>query len=67
MSEAQAVTVTLASLKMAGDMVKAFLDVRGAIQEQGKIFELQRVILSAHQSALDVQEAQSSLLRKYAP
>ena len=41
MSEAQAVTVTLASLKMAGDMVKAFLDVRGAIQEQGKIFELQ--------------------------
>jgi hypothetical protein len=64
MSEIQAVTATLISLKTASDMVKAFLDVRGAVQEQGKIFELQRVILAAHQSALDAQEAQSALLKR---
>ncbi len=61
MGEIQAVTATLISLKTASDMVKAFLDVRGAIHEQEKIFELQRVILAAHQSALDSQEAQAAL------
>jgi hypothetical protein len=64
MSEVQAVAATLVSLKTAGDMLKAFIDVRGAIQEQGKIFELQRVILSAHQSALDAKEAQTTLLTR---
>jgi hypothetical protein len=61
MSEFQAVAATLTSIKAAGDLVSAFLDVRGAIQEQGKVFELQRVILAAHQSALASQEAQASL------
>ena len=64
MSEFQAVAATLASLNTAGNIVKAFLDVRGAIQEQGKIFELQRVILAAHQSALSAQEPQSALLQR---
>jgi hypothetical protein len=64
MSEVQAVAATLVSLKTAADMLKAFIDVRGAIQEQGKVFELQRVILSAHQSALDAQEAQTTLLTR---
>jgi hypothetical protein len=64
MSEVQAVAATLISLKTASDMVKAFLDVRGAIHEQEKIFELQRVILAAHQSALDAQETQAALLQR---
>jgi hypothetical protein len=64
MSEFQAVAATLTSIKTAGDMVKAFLDVQGVIKEQAKIFELQRVILAAHQSALESQEAQSTLLER---
>jgi hypothetical protein len=64
MSEIQAVATTLITLKTASDMVKKFLDVRGAIHEQEKIFELQRVILAAHQSALDAQEAQASLSQR---
>ncbi len=64
MSEIQAVAATLISLQTASNMVKTFLDVRGAINEQEKIFELQRVILAAHQSALTAQEAQSALSQR---
>jgi hypothetical protein len=64
MSEFQAVASTLVGLKAAGDLVKALLDVQGAIKEQGKVFELQRIILAAHQSALAAQEAQASLLKR---
>ena len=64
MNEIQAIAATLASLKTAGDMAKAFLDLQGAIKEQGKIFELNRIILSATQSALDAQATQSALLER---
>jgi hypothetical protein len=40
------------------------MDIQGAVKEQGKVFELQRVILAAHQSALAAQEAQATLLQR---
>ena len=64
LEEIKAVAATLASLQTAGNMVNSFLGVRGAIQEQGKIFELQRVILDARQSALDTQATQTALLQR---
>jgi hypothetical protein len=66
LEEIKAIAATLTSLQMAGNIVNSFLGVRGAIQEQGKIFELQRVILDARQSALDTQATQTALLQRIA-
>ena len=49
MSDLRDAAALLTSLKAALDLTKAFLDVRGAVKEQGKIFELQRVILAAQE------------------
>ncbi|MFC1455445.1 hypothetical protein ACETIH_01525 [Microvirga arabica] len=64
MEELKAAGAALTSLKAAFDLSKAFLDVKGAVDIQGKVFELQRVILSAQQDALKSQEAQSALLQR---
>jgi hypothetical protein len=61
MSDLRDAAAVLGSLKAAYDLSKAFLDVRGTVQQQGKVFELQSVILAAQQSALSAQEAQSTL------
>jgi hypothetical protein len=61
MSDLRDAAAVLGSLKAAYDLSKAFLDVRGAVQQQAKVFELQSVILAAQQSALSAQEAQSAL------
>jgi hypothetical protein len=57
MSDLRDAAAVLGSLKAAYDLSKAFLDVRGAVQQQAKVFELQSVILAAQQSALSAQEA----------
>lgn len=62
MSELQAAGAALSSLKLAYDLSKAMLDVSGAVKVQGKIFELQREILSAQASAMGAQQAQTTLL-----
>lgn len=64
MSDLRDAAALVGSLKAAFDLTKAFIDVRGAVKEQEKVFELQRVILAAQQSALDAQGAQTTLLSR---
>ncbi len=52
----------LASLKAAGDLASSFLKMRDIALVQGKVIELQSVILSAQQSALAAQGEQFALL-----
>lgn len=66
LEEIKTIATTLTSLQAAGNIVNSFLGVRGAIDEQGKIFELQRVILDARQSALETQVTQTALLQRIA-
>lgn len=62
--ELKAAGAAATSLKTALDMTKAFLDVKGAVEVQGKVFELQRVILAAQQDTFTAQEAQAALLAR---
>lgn len=57
-----AITSAGASLKTAADLAKAFFDVKAAIDVQGRVFELQRVILTAQQDTLTAQQTQASLV-----
>lgn len=52
------------SLKAAGDLAKAMVDVRDATTFQAKAFELTREIISAHQAAISAQVEQLSLLQE---
>lgn len=52
----------LSSLKTAGEIAKALMDVKDATAFQTKAFELTREILAAHQSAIAANAAQQSLL-----
>jgi rubrerythrin len=62
--ELKAAGTVATSLKSAFELSKAFLDVKGAVEIQGKVFELQRVILAAQQDALTANEAQATLLKR---
>ncbi|MGJ0427191.1 hypothetical protein [Methylocystis sp.] len=64
MNEITAVSATLISLKTALDLGKAMLDAKGTIDQQKQVFELNRVILAAQESALSANEAQSALLKR---
>lgn len=57
-----AIGAAIASLKAAGDMAGAFLKLRDIAQVQGKVIELQSVILSAQQGAMASQGEQLALL-----
>lgn len=57
-----AIGAAIASLKAAGDMAGGFLKLRDIAQVQGKVIELQSVILTAQQGALASQSEQLSLL-----
>jgi len=57
-----AIGAAIASLKAAGDMAGGFLKLRDIAQVQGKVIELQSVILSAQQGALASQGEQLALL-----
>ncbi len=52
----------LASLKTAGEIAGSFLKVRDIALVQGKVIELQSVILAAQQSAMTAQGEQLALL-----
>jgi hypothetical protein len=56
------IAAALSSLKTAGDMAKALKDVHDATTVQGKVFELQRVILEAQGQAMEAREAQTALV-----
>jgi hypothetical protein len=64
MSDMHDAATLVTSLKTAYDLSKAFLDVRGAVSEQAKVFELQRVILAAQADALAAQTAQATQLAR---
>jgi hypothetical protein len=64
MSDLRDVATLLTSLKTAYDLTKAFLDVQGAVKQQGKVSELLAVILAAQESAVDARQAQSELLTR---
>jgi len=57
-----AISAGLASLKLAFDVSKSMLDVHGAVQVQGKVFDLQREILSAQAAAMQAMEDKRTLL-----
>jgi hypothetical protein len=52
------------SLKSAGELAKAMMDVKDATTFQTKAFELTREIIAAQQGALSAQAAQQSLLQE---
>lgn len=54
---------TLSSLKSAGQLAKAILDLGVTMDTQVKIFDLQRVIIEAHGNALNAQTEQSALIQ----
>lgn len=64
MSDLRDAAAVVTGLRAAYDLSKAFLDVRSAVSEQAKVFELQRVILAAQADALTAQAAQSALLSR---
>lgn len=59
-----AIGTAIASLKAAGDIAGGFLKLRDLAQVQGKVIELQSVILAAQQSALAAQGEQFTLLEE---
>jgi hypothetical protein len=59
-----AITGLVASLNAATDITKSFLGLRDMTMVQGKVIELQAEIMSAQQSALAAQTAQSSLINR---
>jgi hypothetical protein len=64
MPDISAIAGSLSALKTAYDMSKGFLGVRDSVISQGQIFELQRQILTAQESALSAQAAQTALLEE---
>jgi len=54
----------VAALKTAGEIAGSFLGLRDLAQVQGKVIELQSVILAAQQSALAAQGEQFTLLEQ---
>lgn len=52
------------SLKVAGDLTKAVVDLRDAQLVQSKVIELQSVILSAQSSAMLAQQEQFTLVER---
>ena len=64
MVDLTAISVISTSLKTAADITQAMIGLRDASMIQGKVIELQRVILSAQQSALTTQSDQFDLLAR---
>lgn len=59
-----AIGTAIASLKAAGDLAGGFLKLRDMAQVQGRVIELQSLILAAQQSALAAQGEQFALLEE---
>jgi hypothetical protein len=59
-----AIAGLVSSLKAATDISKAMIGLRDTALIQGKVIELQGIILSARQSALSAQSDQFTLLER---
>ena len=55
-------TTAISGLKTAGDIAKSMLDLRDAAAQQGKVIELQSVILNAQTAAMAAQSQQLELV-----
>lgn len=64
MSEFQAATAALTSLKAAFDLTKTILDVAGSAKVRDQIIELQSKIIAAQSSAMEAQAAQAALIAR---
>ena len=58
------IAAAVSGLKTAGDIAKGMLDLKAAGDVQGKVIELQNVILNAQSSALAAQSEQMILLQR---
>jgi hypothetical protein len=61
MVEMASIGAAISGLKAAGELAGSFLKLRDVAAVQGKVIELQTVILSAQQSALSAQSEQLAL------
>lgn len=66
MNEIQAIGTALASLKTAGEIVKAIYDAKLSDDTKSKVASLQQLIFDARQSAFDAQEELASVKSKAA-
>jgi len=64
MPDITSIGAALTGLKTAADIAKTLIDMKATAETQGKVIELQSVILAAQSSALDAQAAQSELLKQ---
>lgn len=64
MPDVASIGAALTGLKTAADIAKTMIDMKSHAETQGKVIELQSVILAAQSSALDAQAAQSTLLEE---
>jgi len=55
---------TISSLRLAGDIAKSFLQLKTMAEVQGKVIELQSVILAAQSSALEANAAQMAMVEE---
>jgi rubrerythrin len=55
---------TISGLKLAGDITKSFLELKSISEVQGRVIQLQSVILSAQSSALSAQAHQSTMIEE---
>jgi hypothetical protein len=56
------ITGTVSGLKAASDIAKSFLDIKKLSDINGKVVELQSVILSAQSSAIEANSAQFAMI-----
>jgi hypothetical protein len=64
MVDVSSIAAAIGSLKTAAEIAKGFLDLKETAAVQGKVIELQGVILAAQSAALAGQSEQFSLLEK---
>lgn len=55
---------TIASLRLAGEITQGFLKLKSLSEVQGKVIELQSVILSAQSSALEANAQQTAMVEE---
>ncbi|HCK84999.1 MAG TPA: hypothetical protein DHW63_10930 [Hyphomonadaceae bacterium] len=63
-AELSAIQAAAGSLKAAGEIVKTLVGMKVTAEVQGKIIELQAVILTAQSGAISAQETQMELLQR---
>lgn len=64
MVDLSAIAAATTSLKSAFDIARGIAELKTAVDIQGQVFELQRVILAAQRETFAANEAQSTLLKQ---